>query len=339
MAKGGEAPQAPDPKLTIGLQSDANMKAYKQMLGDARATSITPYGTSSWANNRTFDQSGYDAAVAKAGAGTGSQPAPLRYNVDTGYYEPGDASAASTPGAAPNKDDFYTDNWTNTQALSPQQQQLYDATTNSQIKQAGALDGLTDAATSAVKQPIDLEAAGASRDKVEQALYDRAMRLAGPEYQRQEQAQNDRLQQSGFSIGNTGYGSEMDRLYRNQDESRGDARDRAIVAGGSEQSRMVNQLLQLRQAPLNELNAFKSGTAVQPIGATTQFSTPGLSAPDVTGAYNTQYQGELGAYNADTASQNGLMGGLFSLLAAPMTGGTSLAGKALGGLGGLFGSK
>jgi hypothetical protein len=82
-------------------------------------------------------------------------------------------------------------------------------------------------------------------------------------------------------------------------------------------SQYVNEQNYLRQQPLNELNALRTGSQV----SAPQFSGVPQSVvggQDVTGLYNNQYQSQLANYNAQVAGNNALTGGLFGLGAAAL---------------------
>lgn len=87
----------------------------------------------------------------------------------------------------------------------------------------------------------------------------------------------------------------------------------------------------LRNLPMQELQMLMGGGQVQMPqfpGYAQQAQTAG---PDLLGAANQQYQGQLGAYNAQQAGQSNMMGGLFGL------GGALLGAPSSSILGGLFG--
>jgi hypothetical protein len=89
----------------------------------------------------------------------------------------------------------------------------------------------------------------------------------------------------------------------------------------------LREQLMLRQLPLNELNALRTGAQVNLPNNPAQYGSPQLPSQDILGAAQKTYQGQLAGYNADQASSNSLMGGLFGL-----------AGSALGGpMGGMLG--
>jgi hypothetical protein len=92
----------------------------------------------------------------------------------------------------------------------------------------------------------------------------------------------------------------------------------------------INEQNYLRQQPLNELNALRSGSQV----TSPQFSgVPQalVGNTDIASLYNNQYQGQLANYNAQQAGNNALTSGLFGL-------GSAFLGAPAGGvLGKLFG--
>lgn len=79
--------------------------------------------------------------------------------------------------------------------------------------------------------------------------------------------------------------------------------------GNQARQQSIAEILQQRQLPFNELMALRGGTQVQTPQAQ-QFQAPNLQAPDVIGAYNNQYQGQLGAYNTQVGAQNSQMSSL-----------------------------
>jgi len=77
----------------------------------------------------------------------------------------------------------------------------------------------------------------------------------------------------------------------------------------------INEQNYLRQQPLNELNALRSGSQV----TAPQFSGVPQAAvgnTDIANLYNNQYQGQVANYNAQVGRNNAITGGLFGLGAA-----------------------
>lgn len=141
-----EQPKAPDPYATANAQGQANSIAASQTTNLNRPDQYTPYGSQTWSKSggRTFDQTGYDAAMAsyRAGAGgaggaggaagggsgvaafDGNEENVANYGGGTGmerYWDPnlqqafirpegsgGAGGAGGAGGTAPNIEDFYS---------------------------------------------------------------------------------------------------------------------------------------------------------------------------------------------------------------------------------------
>lgn len=181
MAKGGDAPAAPDYAKLIPLQTAANKDVFNYALGSSRVNNVGPYGTQTWSQTPTFDQGGYDRAMADWQAGNrqgtwvpGGSQAP---SAGMGYWNAeGMGGAADTPGhwdgassdgsRAPTRDQFTSNQWTQTTQLSPEQQRLYDANIGSQLKQSSLLDALTQRANKQMGQEPDYSGAPGLRGEV-----------------------------------------------------------------------------------------------------------------------------------------------------------------------------
>jgi hypothetical protein len=185
------------------------------------------------------------------------------------------------------------DRWEQTTSLSPDQQAILDQQERnqidlgriaggrlSQVEGQGALDlsGLpgqvtstpasqfrTDVGAPSVAQrgvdlsgvtdlPTDLSA---ERRRVEDTLYGSATRQLDPQFQREEEALRTRLINSGNTEGSEAWRNAMDEFSRRKEAAYGDARDRAILAGGGEESRMLADALRTRQQGVSE--AFGTG--------------------------------------------------------------------------------
>ena len=92
----------------------------------------------------------------------------------------------------------------------------------------------------------------------------------------------------------------------------------------------LQELLAMRLNPLNELNALRTGNQVQ----TPQFTpspSVGVQPADYAGAAQNQFNAQMGGYNADVASNNAMMQGLFGIGAGYLGGGYPLFGMAAAG--------
>ena len=94
----------------------------------------------------------------------------------------------------------------------------------------------------------------------------------------------------------------------------------------------IAEMLQRRGTSLNEMNALLNGQQVQ-MPQMPSFNTAGLAqTPNIVGALQSQYDAQLGAYNAQNAGMNNLLGAGAQLGAAYLMGPAGAAGSK-----GLFG--
>lgn len=232
--------------------------------------------------------------------------------------------------------------WQSTINLSPEQKQLYDTSTRSDLALAGLGEEQLGRIRQAVSSPYSFGALGdaPTADDISTASMrgeEALMSRLNPQFSRDEEALRTRLINQGIGQGSEAYNREMERF----NQARNDARTQAIISGASYGGALQDQAMQRRQqgineyttqrnAPLNEYIAMTSGTQVQ----NPQFQSggnQGVNPVDVAGLINQNYQNQINSYNQKVAGQNSTMGSLFSL------GGSFLgaAGQA-GGFGALF---
>lgn len=226
-----------------------------------------------------------------------------------------------TEGAAPE------DRPTLTQAFSPEQQALYDQSV--QTKQLLGQTGTqgAQALTGIVGQKLDLSGAPAApgdSQATRDAVINAMMSRVNEDYGKQTDQANSDLVAAGIRPGSKAYDDRMALI----DRGRNDARQQAIIAGGSEAQRdftmdtqsrkdAIAELLAQRQTPLNEVTALMSGSQVS-----NPFAVPGaaqntnIAPAPIFGAAQAQYGANADAYNAQQQGNSGLMSGLFSLGAA-----------------------
>lgn len=403
MGKSQDAPQSPDPKVTIPLQGQENRRTFDYQLQGMRTNTSGPFGSQTWSQTPTFDEAGYNAAMAEyqkmAGSGGGAQT-PNYFEDNNGVRPPTNlGSGSESPYAiAPSRDQFTRTNWTLNQTLSPEQQALYDSNVQSQLGQADLLGSLTDRVKQSTSNPFDasqfqlergLEAPGLEElsglrgqlanldpqqfnQQMADSVYSQSNRYLQPQLDRDEGLYRSQLADQGFNPGTPGYDTELAKMRDNRSKVYGDLRDRSVISGfnlgaqnfgnaragindqiaallqGNQQGfnqqlasqqqnnsvvqQQLANALAARNQPLNELNAMRTGTQVQlPQGATSS-PTPNLQPTDLMGAFNQQYQNQLGAYNAEAAGQNDLFGSLLGL------GGLFSGAGGIAGISKLFGS-
>ena len=104
--------------------------------------------------------------------------------------------------------------------------------------------------------------------------------------------------------------------------------------GNTSQDQLLNQQLQLRQQPLNEVMGLMGGSQIQ-LPQFQGYQAANKSPQEIMLAQQAQDKALMDRYGIQSANINarnsataGLIGGIAGLAAAPMTGGTSLAGTA-----------
>lgn len=293
-----------------------------------------PTQTNTTATQQQTSQNTYNAAQAAAlearrmmnpqGFGPDMQNQLNSYNGTTGT--PSGTQSQSLTGGGSN-DPFNASGlpqWTSQVNLSPESQAIFD----SYMRQQQQLGGLSESALNQVGQayasPYNYDSLqplygaddlNAARTRTEEAIYSRL----NPQFQRDEEALRTRLINQGIGQGSQAYAREME----NFNQMKNDARMQAILAGGTESDRALAQSLSLRQQgigeidklraqPLNEYLAM-SGQQQLAMPQFQQYNYAGAGTPDYQGLINQQYQSQLADYNANQASSNNMMGGLFGL--------------------------
>jgi hypothetical protein len=240
--------------------------------------------------------------------------------------------------------------------------------TGSSISLAGLPDRPTNIDFSKVSATPGVNDFDSQRKAVEDAIYNRSLRLMQPEMDRQQKAIEERLAQTGNPMGSQYYTGEMDRYQRDKNESLANLADQAVISGGAEDSRLFGKAAQtqqmqiadalrgyqtasmirndsiseqqaLRNQQINELSAMLQGKgAINLPASTTQYNQQPMAAPDYLGLtgdiYKTQsgmYNNQLNAYGQQQAQQNQLQ----AQSANGFTSGLFSLGSQL--MGGLFG--
>lgn len=234
--------------------------------------------------------------------------------------------------------DLGKDKWSSAVTLNPQEQKILDQSRNTTLGLSGATNSAVGRVTNTlgtnIKAPTTAipDSSGDTRQKIEDALYQRMTSRLDPQYSQRESDLQSQLINQGINMGTEAWDREMGNLSRDRTDAYQTAMDNAIVSGGQEESRQnalqwgdrQNQLAeqyQQRNQLLNELSALRSGTQVQsPQFAGQQTAAQTYQTPVASSIYNS-YQGQLANHNAQQNSNNSLMGGLFGLGSAYLMGG------------------
>jgi len=230
-----------------------------------------------------------------------------------------------------------------TTTLAPAQQSMLDLTNQAGITYGQTANDQLNAAKAALAQPLDFTSLGAAPvadEATRQATLNNMLARLQPQMDQQRAALDTQLKNQGFvDQGSEGYKTAFDQFNRAQN----DARLAADAAAGNQMAQMyglesaqrnqgINEILQQRQIPLNEVAAMLSGAQVQQPSFVNAPQTQ-VQSPDLLGATYASYNGQNQQYANQMAQQNAMMGGLFGLGSA----GLGAYGMSRLGGGGFFG--
>jgi hypothetical protein len=298
-----QAPASPDPYATASAQTGANVQSAIASGVIGNINQVGPNGSTKYDQTDTYTMTGADGKT---------------------YQVP---------------------RYTQTTTLSPEQQQLYNQQTkigsgmnDLALGQVNRLqDHLGKPIDASKLSPVDNDFSQQGRQRVEDAMFARL----SPQMQRAREAEENRLVNQGFQRGTQGYTDAMGDIGRQENDQRLAITERGLAEQqgqfGMQQSARqsgLNEMLALRNQPINEITALMSGGQVS-MPQYQQYNAPQIGAADVSGNIynnaamaNNQWQTQQQAAAQKQAALYGAIGGL---------GGAGLYGGASGKLGGLFG--
>lgn len=211
----------------------------------------------------------------------------------TTYSPTGSASFTNSQGETISIPQF-----TQTTTYSPEQQAIFDKTTQAQTNLAGLAADQSAKMGEYLSKPFEFNNQDAANWS-----YDLASQRILPQQQQARESLDASLVNRGIRPGTAAYEREMTRMQQGNN----DQLNQLALQG---RGQAFNEALQTRSQPINELSAFLSSSQVA--SPTTGFSsTPQaqVGGVDYTGLVSQNYQAQVG-------QQNALMGGLFGLAGA-----------------------
>lgn len=222
--------------------------------------------------------------------------------------------------------------YTETTALSPAGQTLFNNESGLENSALGAAQGLSQGITTT---PINLNTADSStlnetpqalNSNVANSVYNQESSFLAPQWQQQQQQLQDQLSQQGIGVGNQAYSNAENQFDNAQTQAYQSAADSAVEQGVNASSALdnealqgqaqnVNQQVQAQDQPVNLLSALisggqASGLTTAPNSTAAQTSVNPTNTSQIT---QNSYNDQLAAYQAQLAQQNSLWGGLSSL--------------------------
>lgn len=204
-------------------------------------------------------------------------------------------------------------NWQATVTLSPDQQKLLDAQNQSALQMSGMFGMLGNQAHQNLNTPFDTSMLPAQQVNPGQTAQDAIMSRIQPMLDKRQEALRTQLANQGITSGSEAYTGSMDEFNRQANDAYIQAALQGINVGENARKNALTEAAFLRNEPLNELNALRTGnqvTAPNFINTPQQQYTPGadlLGAANLTGQFNTDLANMNNAYNSS------MMNGLFSL--------------------------
>jgi len=198
--------------------------------------------------------------------------------------------------------------WTATTSLSPEQQAILDTNQQAQGNLSGIAADQSGFLRDYLGQPFQ-----ADTGAIEGRLAELGRQRLDPQFAREEDSIRTRLAQQGLTPGSEAYNREIESFR----QSKNDAYNQLYLTG---RGQAFSELQALRNQPINEITALLSGSQVS--NPNVSMAQPqGMATTDVAGLINQNYNQRLGAWQQASANRNSLLGGLFGLGAAGITGG------------------
>lgn len=231
----------------------------------------------------------------------------------------------------PNGERYEIPRYTQTTTLSPEQQRLYDQQTQLggnvnqlALDQTSRLSGILGRPVDFSGLPqIDVDGTAQGRARVEEALFNRI----NPQLERDRTALETKLVNQGFQRGTQAWNDALGDYNRQANDAR-----LGITAQGLQEqqgqfgmqtanrSRAMQELLQERNQPINEITALMSGGQVS-MPNTPQYQGGQVAPTDVMGSVYNSAALQNQQYQQQMAQQNAMLGGIFGLGSAGLFGG------------------
>lgn len=185
--------------------------------------------------------------------------------------------------------------FTQTTTYNPDQQEIFDKSTQAQQNIAGIAQDQSAKLGTYLNDPFEF----GNQDAANWA-YDLGSQRIIPQQQRNQQALESRLINSGIRPGTQAWNSEMER----QTQANSDQLNQLALTG---RSQAFGEAVTTRNQPINEITALLSGSQLQnPGSASPATPSPSVAGVDYTGLVSQNYQNQL-------QSSQSALGGLFGL--------------------------
>lgn len=212
------------------------------------------------------------------------------------------------------KDAFGNELYSVTQTLTPAQQDILN-------KQAGLSSGLLGTAQQGLeyagglmaKPGVDMSKLPSVGINPGETYSDAIMRRLQPQTERETAQLETKLMNQGIAPGTEAWNTAKQLQQQNINDRLVAAQTGGFNTGLAAQQNAFQQQAYNQMQPINVINALRTGSQVQNPNFVNPVQQAQTAGPDILGATNAQYQNQLSAYNANQASNAGLLGGLMNL--------------------------
>jgi hypothetical protein len=190
-------------------------------------------------------------------------------------------------------------------SLTPEAQHTLD----SQMQLSSNMGDLANSASArtdaAYAQPMDMSSV---QNVADQSYANQTARL-DPQWKANDELQASNLANQGIMQGSEAYNNAMRTYGQSKNDAYTQARQQAI----NTMPTTYQLASSIREQPLNELNAIRTGAQVQNPNFQTQPAQQYTPGPDLLGAATAQNQYNMGLYNSQVGANNSATSGLFNL--------------------------
>ena len=318
-------PTPPDPVATANAQATANKDAAIAQQRLNMVDQFTPYGNLIYEElEPQFDQQGYDRAFADYQAKLQNYNARPQFGIGGQDATIGNFVRSPQP-TAPNRNDFMNSNiprFKATTTLSPDQQRMLDLSNKAAVQFGEIGNEQLGKVGDRLSSPLDFSSLGPAPEINEQYREDRYNSILdrmNPMWNQDKSRLESQLLNKGLMRGSEAWNREIDdhnrmitdaRLAADQQAGNEMSRQFGLEMAGRNQG--INEMVQQRQIPLNELVALTQGQQVQsPNFANTPQA--GVQAAPIADSIYANYQAQQQRQNSKNQFNSALMGGLFGL--------------------------
>lgn len=150
---------------------------------------------------------------------------------------------------------------------------------------------------------------GSATDAIDNKLFELGSQRLDPMFSQRREALDAKLANQGITPGSEAYNREIGLLGQQEN----DAYNQLMLSGRGQAASEVNM-------PINQITALLSGSQVSNPNVSS-YTPQGAATTDVAGLINQNYNQRYANYQQQMANSQGLLGGLFGLGSAAITGG------------------